>query len=825
MNQKLRMTLVLSFIILLLPGMLVVAPHASAAAFAGGSGTMGDPYLIANANHLWNVRDYPSAYFLQTADINLDELTGISLWEPIGPVTSPFKGKYDGGGYTIFNLTTNASSGGLFDTIGSGGSVKNLWLENVNVHSPSFAGALAADNNGIVENCHVRDGSVTCTGNVAGGLVGRHTGLMKLCSADVEVSGINYVGGLVGTLGKSVGEAEIESSFALGEVRAEANYAGGLTGNTSADTQVTSCFARGDVFGRENIGGLVGSASGAISECFAMGAATGTKYVGGLAGYIGSPDDVIHCYSVGPVSGDADTGGFAGKIGSVQIKSCYYNSETSGQSDTGKGFSRTTSQMYFSPSPAIYQGWSDTYWKFDVENQYPLLNGLWATIQATIKPPLVVLSGARWSVDGGKTWLDNNTVHAVAPGYNTVTFKAVLDWNILTPEVSVYVEPGEAKAVAGNYTRQPVISIEVNPSQGGSVAGAGPYNQGDTVTLTATANPGFDFLNWSEGGAVVSTDPVYSFTAQSSRSLVANFASSNVRRIAGVDRYATAIEISKEGWHSGSDTVVLARGDNYADALAGVPLAYRLDAPILLTRTSSLTASTRAEIIRLNPSKVIILGGTGAVSDAVATELRGMNLTVERIAGSSRYDTAALIAEEMGGMHFFDTVFIAVGTNFADALSASAYAASEGWPILLTTTDAIPNATSRAISNMGISQCYVIGGTSVISDAVLNKLPGARRISGSDRYGTAIALAQEFWPSPCQHACIATGVDFPDAVAGGVLAAKFNSGVLLVRGNQSAPNQAVQDFLIAKNLHAADIFGGASAVSDDILYWLTANLR
>lgn len=117
-------------------------------------------------------------------------------------------------------------------------------------------------------------------------------------------------------------------------------------------------------------------------------------------------------------------------------------------------------------------------------------------------------------------------------------------------------------------------------------------------------------------------------------------------RHSGDDRYATAVEISKAGWDSAS-VVVLARGDVYADALAGVPLAYANNAPVLLTTPKRLPDVTRDELVRLGASKVYILGGIGAVSQGIEDELVGMELEVVRISGENRFDTAAKISQEL----------------------------------------------------------------------------------------------------------------------------------------------------------------------------------
>ncbi|MBO1911519.1 cell wall-binding repeat-containing protein, partial [Microvirga sp. 3-52] len=116
-----------------------------------------------------------------------------------------------------------------------------------------------------------------------------------------------------------------------------------------------------------------------------------------------------------------------------------------------------------------------------------------------------------------------------------------------------------------------------------------------------------------------------------------------IDRIFGSDRFQTAIEISRNGWES-ADTVILARGDNFADALAGVPLAHSVDAPILLTQTKKLTEGVLEEIERLGASIVIVLGGESAVSETVENKLSKANLTVERASGANRFATAAAIA-------------------------------------------------------------------------------------------------------------------------------------------------------------------------------------
>jgi putative cell wall-binding protein len=299
----------------------------------------------------------------------------------------------------------------------------------------------------------------------------------------------------------------------------------------------------------------------------------------------------------------------------------------------------------------------------------------------------------------------------------------------------------------------------------------------------------------------------------------------NEQRLGGDDRYATAVKVSQAGWTT-AGTVILARGDDFADAVAGVPFAHQLNAPILLTQTNSIVSATIEEITRLKAERVIVLGGPGAISDDVMGELEGRGLVVERIQGADRYETAFRIAECMvrEGAEF-DTAIIAVGTNFADALAASSYAAMRGQPILLTDTNYLPQATKDAISNLGIKNTVVCGGPGAVSESVFAQLPNPKRVYGNDRYLTALELAKEFMPKSTKHVYVATGLNFPDAVAGGVLAAKNNSGVLLVQGNQTVPIQQIQDFYVEHGFTGATMFGGSSVVSSELEQWFKDNSR
>ena len=288
-------------------------------------------------------------------------------------------------------------------------------------------------------------------------------------------------------------------------------------------------------------------------------------------------------------------------------------------------------------------------------------------------------------------------------------------------------------------------------------------------------------------------------------------------RISGATRYDTAVELSKEGWES-SDTVVLARGDNYADALAGVPLAKKNDAPLLLSKTSSLPSSTYDEIKRLGAKKVYVLGGTAAISDKVVKQLKADSIEVVRLSGKDRYETAAKIAGEFGTA---DSAIVVSGLNFPDALSVASYAGSNSMPILLTRDNSLPEATQAALVKLKTNRSLVIGGKVAVSEAVAKALPNAYRISGASRYETSLEVAKYFG-NPTDTVYVATGSSYADALAGGALAAKKGTGVYLVGKNVPAE---LGEHLQKNEVDFAKVIGGTVAVSDQVLKELDAYLK
>ncbi|WP_061996047.1 cell wall-binding repeat-containing protein [Clostridium sp. ATCC 25772] len=259
--------------------------------------------------------------------------------------------------------------------------------------------------------------------------------------------------------------------------------------------------------------------------------------------------------------------------------------------------------------------------------------------------------------------------------------------------------------------------------------------------------------------------------------------------ISGQTRYETAVEVSKE-WEK-ADTVVLVNGYNIVDALPASPYAYENDAPILYTESNKLTPATRNQIKKLKASKVIIIGGTGVISSSVEGELKSMSLTVERIGGNDRIETAVAIANKMGKK---DEVAIVNGVNgMADALSMAAPAAVNSIPILLTNENGDSLGAGKEIANSSKMQ-YIIGGEGVVKYSLENTLPNSERIAGSDRNETNGEVLQQFYGNGEFDNLYLTkdgtkkDSDLVDALTVSPLAAK-NEGPVMIVGKSLSPKQ------------------------------------
>jgi putative cell wall-binding protein len=290
----------------------------------------------------------------------------------------------------------------------------------------------------------------------------------------------------------------------------------------------------------------------------------------------------------------------------------------------------------------------------------------------------------------------------------------------------------------------------------------------------------------------------------------------HVGREAGADRLATAVAVSQDSFPNGNaGAVVLARADDYPDALVGGPLAASKNAPLLLTQGSTLPNATAAELTRVLPRgrTVYVLGGTSAVPASIAAQLTTLGYVVVRYSGADRYATAVAVATALGNP---STLFLATGTNFPDALAAGPAAAHLHGAILLTNGSTLPTETlAYLVGSQSI--LYAIGGPAASAAGFFGV-----KVVGADRFATAAAVATKFFPSSTVVG-VATGTGFPDALAGGAQLA-LTGAPLLLSGSTGLP-AATSAYLTADHAALTNVYvyGGTAVLGTGVASQLTAS--
>ncbi|HSI99153.1 MAG TPA: cell wall-binding repeat-containing protein [Patescibacteria group bacterium] len=298
-------------------------------------------------------------------------------------------------------------------------------------------------------------------------------------------------------------------------------------------------------------------------------------------------------------------------------------------------------------------------------------------------------------------------------------------------------------------------------------------------------------------------------------------------RVAGANRYDTAAALSRSAFSPGVPVAYVATGTSFPDALAGGPAAARTGGPMLLTTPNELPSATAAELARLKPSKIVVLGGTSAVSAAVANRLAAYATTgvVQRLSGADRYATAARVSAATFAPGVA-VAYVATGASFPDALAGGVAAGRQGGPVLLVAKNALPAATAGELGRLKAKKIIVLGGTSAVSDGVLATLRsytagGVTRLSGADRYATAVAVSRaSTGPDAPRTVYIATGAAFPDGLAATPIAARGGGPLLIV------PPSGLTDVIRAElrrlNPPRVVIVGGTSVVSATVANQIAA---
>lgn len=337
---------------------------------------------------------------------------------------------------------------------------------------------------------------------------------------------------------------------------------------------------------------------------------------------------------------------------------------------------------------------------------------------------------------------------------------------------------------------------------GASVIDAGTGNLIETIPLTGRTN----------GMTISPTNFAYASNYDSATVTVLGDPPL-VSRLAGNSRYATAIKISQAGFPTGANVVFVATGLDYPDALAAGPAAAEMGGPVILSDPTTLLPEVKAEIERLAPTHIYVVGGTGRISDAIKTQLTTIAPT-DRISGASRFETSRLIADLAFGT--VSDVYVATGLNFPDALAAGAAGAVFGAPVLLVdgAASTVDQATLNLLTSLGAPDVTVVGGTNWVSAGIETQLD-ADRIAGTSRYETALQINQAAYAGDtATRAIIATGVIFPDALSASAWAGRIDAPLYLSPG--TCVPQGVLDHMTSLGVLQVTLVGGADRLTQSV---------
>ena len=294
--------------------------------------------------------------------------------------------------------------------------------------------------------------------------------------------------------------------------------------------------------------------------------------------------------------------------------------------------------------------------------------------------------------------------------------------------------------------------------------------------------------------------------------------SEKIQRLSGDNRYETSVEVSEKNFKS-VDTVVLASGQNIADALVASSYADIEEAPILLTNKNSISDEVLDEIERLKADKVVIVGGQSSISSSVESRLKKEDIKVTRISGRDRFDTSDKLSQEVSRLSKKSSQAILVnGYKNIDALSVSSLATKEDLPILLNGRNTLNMSVKNRLKQMNVKKVYIIGGNNSISSDVekeLNRMQiSVVRLSGTDRYETSANIAKYAYKD-FNEAIVASGENPVDALAASTLTGKKEAPILLTNKNKipKSIKKIIEDMDIGK----ITIVGGENSITDNVM--------
>ncbi len=451
-------------------------------------------------------------------------------------------------------------------------------------------------------------------------------------------------------------------------------------------------------------------------------------------------------------------------------------------------------------------------YKLDLQNGGHGDFGFWKSGSATVVPDSANATVINATTAGLKTGF-NVTMRRGAPNEPTGVSatagdaRATVSWQTPSDRNGVSIYQYTVTAYAGATA---VKSVSTTGAKTATVTG---LTNGTAYTFKVQAFTGYGASPLSAASAAVTpkAPPVPGVAT----------------RLSGGSRYETAANVSKASFTQTGGTVYLANGFGLPDALAAAPVAGHGKAPILLVEANAIPAATAAELKRLKPAKIVLLGGSGVISDAMIAKVKAASgaSAVERWNGSDRYATAADVAKR-AFPGTVDTVYIANGFGLPDALAAAPVAGIGNSPILLVSATAVPSATAMRLAALKPKKIVLLGGTGVVPKVLESKLasaagskPSIVRWAGSDRYSTTATVTTRAFGSGASTVYVANGFGLPDALAAAPVAAVQNAPILLVEAGAipSSTVTALQTLKSKRKIDKIVVLGGSGVVSDAVL--------
>ncbi|MGH4137816.1 5'-nucleotidase C-terminal domain-containing protein [Clostridium sp.] len=410
-------------------------------------------------------------------------------------------------------------------------------------------------------------------------------------------------------------------------------------------------------------------------------------------------------------------------------------------------------------------------------------------------------------------------------------------YDIDLKEVAGTIDPASKKIVSGNRIKNlkvngklvkdsDVFTVAINNYRynggGGFMAAAGISNtDASLVTYDSAKALGDDgqirslMMKYVQDNKTITPS-----TTNNWKITGATTAPTNVQRLAGLNRIETSIAIAKDQYATKApDAIVLATANDFADCLAGSGIAYKYNAPMLLVNKTVNNSKNVLDYITTTLGKdknIYILGGTGAVSSEISDYLTTKGYKIVRLGGKDRYETNQKIVDYQN-VAKGTSIVIATGDNFADALSISSIVDIKGYSMLLNGKNSLSTSVSKDITTIQPTTVYLIGGTGVLSTNIetqikkLNSKIAIVRLGGANRYETSMKIMESF-NLTSTTAAVATGLNFPDALSGSVLAARKNCSILLVDNKDVTKQKA---FLSKQKITNVIVFGGEGVVSNN----------